>query len=266
MDGVTLGLLLASAALAIALLVVGRYALRLRERLKGRPLPDRSPIPLVPITALDPVFEPTELGPNRAAEIRFVGGAGAKASVSDTETWVLGALAKRARRIFEIGTSTGRTTYVLANNAPGDAVVDTLTLSPAEMDQYRLSETDPDAEKWRRIALNESVYTRFYYEDTPVGHKVRQHFGDSLAFDESGFARACDLVFVDGSHAYSYVRSDSEKALRMVSPGGVVLWHDYSPRCPGVWRALNELAGRVPLVHVRGTTLVAYRSPPAADR
>jgi hypothetical protein len=67
------------------------------------------------------------------------------------------------------------------------------------------------------------------------------------------------VVFVDGSHAYSYVVSDTAKALRMVRPGGLVLWHDYSPECPGVFRALNELTARLPLVHIAGTTLVACR-------
>jgi hypothetical protein len=53
--------------------------------------------------------------------------------------------------------------------------------------------------------------------------------------------------------------SDTGKALTMVRPGGLVLWHDYSPECPGVFRALNELATQVPLVHIQGTTLVAFR-------
>jgi hypothetical protein len=70
-------------------------------------------------------------------------------------------------------------------------------------------------------------------------------------------------VFVDGSHAYSYVVSDSERALRLVSPGGLVLWHDYAgPRhSPGVYRALNELAERLPLVRITGTALAVYRRP-----
>ncbi len=66
---------------------------------------------------------------------------------------------------------------------------------------------------------------------------------------------------MDGSHAYSYVVSDSAKALRMVRPSGIVLWHDYSHRNRGVYRALNELARTLPLVHLGGTSLVAYRRP-----
>ena len=40
----------------------------------------------------------------------------------------------------------------------------------------------------------------------------------------------------------------------------VQLRHDYSPEAPGVFRALNDPANRLPLVHIQGTTLVAHRS------
>ena len=46
-----------------------------------------------------------------------------------------------------------------------------------------------------------------------VAGKVEQLFADSKTLDVSPWAGQCDLVFVDGSHAYSYVVSDSEKVL-----------------------------------------------------
>jgi hypothetical protein len=93
--------------------------------------------------------------------------------------------------------------------------------------------------------------------------KIEQLLGDSKAFDEKRFLGACDLVFVAGSHARSYVESDSRKALRMVKPGGFVFWHAYSGkrRASGVFAALNALAREIPLVHIGGTSLVAYRRP-----
>jgi predicted O-methyltransferase YrrM len=114
-----------------------------------------------------------------------------------------------------------------------------------------------------QFALRESSHTEFLYSGSPVAPKVEQLFADSKALDVSPWAGSCDLVFVDGSHAYSYVVSDSAKALELVAPGGLVLWHDYAgPRhASGVYRALNELAQRLPLVRIEGTTLVAYRRP-----
>ena len=53
----------------------------------------------------------------------------------------------------------------------------------------------------------------------------------------------------------------------MVRPGGIVLWQDYrGPRkAKGVFRALNELNAKLPLVRIKGTALVAYRRPENGD-
>ena len=67
-------------------------------------------------------------------------------------------------------------------------------------------------------------------------------------------------MFVDGAHAYSYVKSDTEKALRMIRPGGVIVWHDFSPACPGVWKYLGELAATHPVGHIAGTRLAVLRA------
>lgn len=249
--------------LLLALAPLLRLALRQRVRLKGRPNFFQPPVPEVPVSDLAPIFTGTGLGPSHKSEISFIGAAGSTATISDTETWVLGAMAKTAHRIFELGTATGRTTYVLARNAPDNAVIDTLTLAPEDRGDYQAAADDPDSAKWRRIALGESIYDTFYYQNTGVESKVRQHFDDSKRFDEAPYENTMDLIFVDGSHAYSYVVSDSKKALRMVKPGGWIFWHDYSPRCPGVFKALNELASELPLMHVKGTTLVAHHKADA---
>ena len=58
-----------------------------------------------------------------------------------------------------------------------------------------------------------------------------------------------------GSHAYDYAKKNSETAMRLVRPDGIVLWHDY-----GVWdgvaRALEELeaARGLGLVNIRGSS------------
>jgi hypothetical protein len=54
--------------------------------------------------------------------------------------------------------------------------------------------------------------------------------------------------------------------MRIVKPGGLVLWHDYAgPRhAPGVFGALNALAATVPLQHVGGTTFAVWRRPRGA--
>jgi len=221
------------------------------------------PIRTVSLPEIDPVFRQEALGPALSTEVALVGGSGVMqlpGGTSDTEAWILAVLAKRARLMFEFGTCTGRTAYLWARNSAPDARVVTLTLSAAEIAAYHREAGDTGSATKR--AIDESVFDRFYYSDTPYAAKVKQLFGDSKAFDETPWAGQCDLVFVDGSHAKSYVQSDSKKALRMVKPGGLVLWHDYrGHRLAGVFDTLNGLARELPLVHIRTTSLVAYRRP-----
>jgi len=256
----TLLLVLAIAAAAAFAGLFVQYRRRLHLEL-GRD--SRGAIPVVPLHEFDPVFRQTELGPTPDAEVRFIGtGAGVPGGTSDREAWVLAALAKGRRTLFEFGTATGRTTYLLARNSPEDARVHTLTLPPDAHDHYDAAGSDSGLAA--RRALDESRFTTFLYTGTDVEPKVDQLFGDSKALDVTPWQGRCDLIFIDGSHAYSYVKSDTEKALQMVAPGGIILWHDYQPlrrSVRDVCRALDELARGRPLVRLSRTTLVAYRHP-----
>ena len=252
--------------LAALLAVVTAQWLVLRAHHRQRGIFRRWPVPKVNLEEIDPRFLPAEFGPTLATEVTFMGRGtiAVPGGTSDTEAWILAVLAHGARRLFEFGTCTGKTAYLWAGNLPAGGEVVTLTLSPADVASYQpAAGDDAVAEQYAR---QESRFSRFLYTGTPVEDRIIQLYGDSKRFDESAYARSCDVVFVDGSHARSYVLSDSEKALRMVRPGGLVLWHDYSPACPGVFAALNALARRLPLRHIRGTTLVAHRatlsSPP----
>lgn len=234
-----------------------------RAKRKQRGILRKWPIRSVPLRAVDPIFAENSLGPTRETEVSLIGGAAVldiTGATSDTEAWILAVLAKRAKLMFEFGTCTGRTTYLWARNSPPDARIVTLTLGPDERSTYHAERGDSSSAT--QIALRESGFREFYYSGTAVENKVMQLFGDSKSFDETRWVGQCDLVFVDGSHARSYVESDSHKALRLVRAGGLVLWHDYrGHKLKGVYRALNALARTLPLVHIRGTSLVAYRQP-----
>lgn len=245
--------------LLILLAVVTREWLVLRCRARQRGLFRRWPIPRISVAQLDPRFHPDELGPTLAAEVHFIGRGTIRVpgGTTDTEAWILAVLARGARRMFEFGTCTGKTAYLWARNLPPDGVVTTLTLAPDAGDQYQAA--PDDAALAEAYAREESRVSRFLYSGTEAAGRIVQLFGDSKRFDAAPYAGTCDVVFVDGSHAYSYVVNDSAKAMAMVRPDGLVLWHDYSPESPGVFRALNQLGRRVPLAHIQGTTLVAWR-------
>ncbi len=249
------------ALLALSTVLLASYVVRVRGEKHGRGILRKWPVPEVNLHEFDQRFNPGALGPDRRTEIAFIARYHVQSGASDFETWILANLAKTAKTIFEFGTASGKTTYVLARNAPADTRIVTLTLGPDQHGDYQEAEGDePDAAKW---AMQESRFERFYYSGTDVEPKIEQLFGDSKTFDESPYAGQCDLIFIDGSHAYSYVQSDTRKALRMVKPGGVILWHDYrGPRHnKGVFRALNELNRDLALERIKGTWLIAYRQP-----
>ncbi|CAN5291451.1 hypothetical protein BH09GEM1_BH09GEM1_03030 [soil metagenome] len=218
--------------------------------------------PVLP-EAIDAAFAPGPFGPGSTAEVTFIGRGPyvVDGGTSDAEAWILAVVAKQASCLFEFGTCTGKTAYLWARNAPADAKVITVTLAPDHVTDAK--QEDGDHLRDVSYAALESSHTTFLYSDSDVAHKVEQLFADSKTLDIAPWAGRCDVVFVDGSHAYSYVMSDSAKAIELLRPGGLVLWHDYAGplHSPGVYRALNELATRLPIVRIAGTSLAAYRKP-----
>ena len=221
--------------------------------------------PILPVLpeVIDSAFRPGLYGPSAAAEVAFIGRGPyvVDGGTSDAEAWMLAVVARQASCLFEFGTCTGKTAYLWARNSPPNARVITVTLAPDHVSDARAEADDHPRDVG--YATLESNHTKFLYSDSDVAHKVEQLFADSKRLDIAPWVGHCDVVFVDGSHAYSYVISDSSKALELVRPGGLVLWHDYAGplHSPGVYRALNELATRLPIVRIAGTSLAAYRKP-----
>ncbi len=155
------------------------------------------------------------------------------------------------RTVFEIGTFHGDTAWLLAHNDPAVQV-------------YTLDLPDPDAADRATFELSDPEYFAGWdrgvtFLGTPESERIMQLLGDSAVFDFSPYAGAVDLVFIDGSHSYSYVRSDTEAALGMLSNRGVIVWDDYT-HYPGVYAYLNELSCALdrPIVHLLGTRFALY--------
>ncbi len=165
--------------------------------------------------------------------------------------------------IVEIGTFDGRTTLNIAVNAPERTRVVTLDLPDNHPTQYAIEASERTLVQ--KPASGERIRSCAPAWRAYAGN-ITLVFGDSASFDWSLHHARAGLVFVDGSHAYEYARSDSETAFRLARPGCMVIWHDYGV-WPGVTRALEELeAGRhIGLKHIRGTSLVFWRAP-AGDK
>lgn len=170
------------------------------------------------------------------------------------------------RNCFEIGTFDGRTVLNLAANLEPGMQIYTLDLpaSSVEKAAFELEEAD------KKYICKERSGLRFAH--SKYADRITQLFGDSATFDYSSLQGRMDFVFIDGSHSYEYVLSDSRTALRLLGPsGGTILWHDYdTPYWPGVTRALNEFYTEDPMFgglrRIQDTSLCVLQLNPDAEK
>ena len=155
------------------------------------------------------------------------------------------------RNIMEIGSFHGVTALQMAINSSFDSTVYTLDLPPG-YSGHRMSEIDT------------YVFTKLYdssqprrYIGSPWEHKIVQLLGDSTTFDFSPYYGRMDLVLIDGAHDYETKKSDTEQAIKMLTPNGIIIWDNYGDiGCPDVTKYLNELD--LPIHHLKNTSLAVY--------
>jgi hypothetical protein len=91
----------------------------------------------------------------------------------------------------------------------------------------------------RKIAGTDGVFLQTdtlsfigrFYLDAGMGHRVCQIYCDSRQWDTNNYPSGFfDTALIDGGHSEEVVKSDSEKAFKLVRPGGVIMWHDYCPK------------------------------------
>ncbi|GEM_PF-2548694 len=157
------------------------------------------------------------------------------------------------KRVFEIGTFNGNTTLQMAVNSSEDCKIFTLDLDSREKLEKLKYSLYGDEKKY--VGSSELVF-----QGTPYEKKITRLLGDSARFDFKPYYGQMDFVFIDGSHAFDYVKSDTEAGLRMLKRGGVVVWDDYDPSWPDVVRYLDHLAREKPIFWVAGTSLCFYES------
>jgi len=153
--------------------------------------------------------------------------------------------ALKPQLVFEFGTFVGRTTRLLALNSHPDCRIVTIDLPPDHV-KHEVGEA---------------------FKKTPENDKITQLYGDSRVFDFSPWYGQCDFVWVDASHDYSYVVSDTRNALKLCRPGGWIGWHDYRHTAwwSGVTRTVRQLHRKYHVKHVRGTTIAMLKKPEAYD-
>ena len=154
----------------------------------------------------------------------------------------------QARSLFEIGTFNGETTRRMAEAAGPEGHVYTLDLTPETIDSFK-------SDWFKGSMIGEK------FRDSPVASRITQLYVKANTFDFGPYYGKMDLVFVDADHEYASVLADSLAALRLVRPGGVILWHDFLSAWPGTVHAIKEATHGKSLVRISGTNLAALRMP-----
>ena len=184
----------------------------------------RGQLPLVAIDEITSALTPVVIPKARARD----------GNVSELELLVLARLMaeRRPLTVLEIGTFDGRTTAALAANAPAAARVLTIDLPANGVTAPKIENRDAGL-----IAISRPGTSSL---DGAYTSRIEQLYGDSATHDFGDLK--VDFAFIDGSHSYEYVLSDSRRVRAMLRDGrGVIVWHDYGVEWEGVTQALDEL-------------------------
>jgi predicted O-methyltransferase YrrM len=162
------------------------------------------------------------------------------------------------KKVFEFGTYRGRTALNFALNSSADCQIYTLDLPPEHKHAYGKAGR---VDAW--VIESSSRVVGLDYQETDVAAKIQQLYGDSMEFDFTPFHDSIDLVFVDGGHAYDVAARDTENALRMCRPGGIILWHDFANygEFHDVTRAVLDRLPGSEVVQLENSWVAAYRKP-----
>jgi Methyltransferase domain len=162
--------------------------------------------------------------------------------------------ALQPKKILETGTFRGLGTLTMALNAP-NAEIYTVDL-PDEVGGEEAATLSRGDKEWVRLSqgLKGAAFVGH-----PAEARIHQIKADSLKMDVREFIDIADFCFIDGGHSYECIKADTENALKVLSPNGVIVWDDYNWFLEGVTGYLSELARQLPLKRIFGSQFVIYR-------
>jgi predicted O-methyltransferase YrrM len=212
----------------------------------------RSHIPQLPLSEIVGKLSSVQIDdvrlPGPATDLGEVG--------SQTAYHALGAVAKAVRpsTILEFGTYLGVSALAMALNVPPSCRIYTLDLpenaEPATVPDLNALDKQHIRQSRRRVGEA--------FLDTKYAAQIIQLREDSMVFRAEKHVQAVDFAYVDGGHSYPVIIKDTENALRVLSPTGVIVWDDYFHLYPDVVRFLDEFSRRHTLYSIAGTNYVVH--------
>lgn len=160
-----------------------------------------------------------------------------------------------ASYIFEFGTYKGLTTRLLLENLPDKKCNDEriFTLDLPDIDGVNFQGTDVDLAKI-------SIKAQRKYLTSNKKHLVKQLLIDCLELNELEYLKKFQLIFIDGNHEVSYVKSDTEKSFKMIADSpSCIAWHDYgNPEFPELTSYIQNIAKEIKVFHIENTMLAFH--------
>ena len=167
--------------------------------------------------------------------LRYISG-----NISMTEIFyiVMAIALFKPEKIMEFGTFNGRTTLNMAINFNGELI--TVDLPKKK----KLRTKFPLEDKGNKRGLDESGYVGnkaklWQGQDREIVNRITQIWEDTAQLKFNEHKNQYGFVFIDASHSYQNCLNDSNNAHQLLTPGGIIFWHDYNG-WPGVTEALNE--------------------------
>lgn len=198
----------------------------------------RQPVPSITLEELIPSSTVAEIAP-----YAYVDG-----NLSYYELIALSSMIKSFKplNMLEIGTFNGLSTLHMALNSPSNAQIHTLDLLQIDL-SYPVDESDISY-----ILDKKKLHKK--YAPYPQNKKIIEHQGNSFIYPFTLFG-APELAFIDGGHLYENVKNDTEQCFKILKKPGLMIWHDYTPDCPGVFDYLNTLSKTHKIQHIKGSSL-----------
>lgn len=140
-----------------------------------------------------------------------------------------------AKVILEIGTATGRTTALMATNAP-DATIYTVNIPPEEIKEG-------------------GVYVTYAPEKEEIGHvyrekglpNIKQIYANTATWEPN--IGIIDVAFIDGSHDANFIYNDTKKILKNCKSGSLILWHDFNPSLMKVYPWISDVCKGIEMLY-----------------